>query len=154
MAENKETPKKAVTATNRVRAAKSATTAAKTAKAATQKETNKETTQVQHTTETTSVTKKEEKRMSQEALGMVETRGLVAAIEAADAMCKSANVTLIGTEKIGSGLVTVMVRGDVGAVKSSVESGAAAAGKLGELIATHVIPRPHGDVEMILPQAK
>lgn len=92
--------------------------------------------------------------MSQEALGMVETRGLVAAIEAADAMCKSANVTLIGTEKIGSGLVTVMVRGDVGAVKSSVESGAAAAGKLGELIATHVIPRPHGDVEMILPQVK
>lgn len=160
MAENKETPKKAVTATNRVRAAKSATTAAKTAKAATEtaketaKVTKKETTQVQHTTETTSVTKKEEKRMSQEALGMVETRGLVAAIEAADAMCKSANVTLIGTEKIGSGLVTVMVRGDVGAVKSSVESGAAAAGKLGELIATHVIPRPHGDVEMILPQVK
>ena len=156
MAEKKDTPKKAVTATNRVRAAKSATTAAKTAKAATEtaKETNKETTQVQHTTDTTSVTKKEEKRMSQEALGMVETRGLVAAIEAADAMCKSANVTLIGTEKIGSGLVTVMVRGDVGAVKSSVESGAAAAGKLGELIATHVIPRPHGDVEMILPQVK
>ena len=156
MAENKETPKKAVTATNRVRAAQSATTAAKTAKAATEKvkETKKETTQVQHTTEVKSVTKKEEKRMSQEALGMVETRGLVAAIEAADAMCKSANVTLVGTEKIGSGLVTVMVRGDVGAVKSSVESGAAAAGKLGELIATHVIPRPHGDVEMILPQVK
>ncbi len=156
MAEKKETPKKAVTATNRVRAAQSATTAAKTAKADTKtvKETNKETTKVQHTTETKSVTKKEEKRMSQEALGMVETRGLVAAIEAADAMCKSANVTLIGTEKIGSGLVTVMVRGDVGAVKSSVESGAAAAGKLGELIATHVIPRPHGDVEMILPQVK
>ena len=149
MAERKETPKKAVTATNRVRAAKSATTAAKTAGAA-----KKVTTQVENTTDTTSVTKKEEKRMSQEALGMVETRGLVAAIEAADAMCKSANVTLIGTEKIGSGLVTVMVRGDVGAVKSSVESGAAAAGKLGELIATHVIPRPHGDVEMILPQVK
>ena len=149
MAERKETPKKAVTATNRVRAAKSASTAAKTAGAA-----KKVTTQVENTTDTTSVTKKEEKRMSQEALGMVETRGLVAAIEAADAMCKSANVTLIGTEKIGSGLVTVMVRGDVGAVKSSVESGAAAAGKLGELIATHVIPRPHGDVEMILPQVK
>ena len=150
MAEKKETPKKAVTAANRVRAAKSATTAArKTAKAA-----ETVTNQVEHTTDTTSVTKKEEKRMSQEALGMVETRGLVAAIEAADAMCKSANVTLIGTEKIGSGLVTVMVRGDVGAVKSSVESGAAAAGKLGELIATHVIPRPHGDVEMILPQIK
>ena len=90
--------------------------------------------------------------MAMEALGMVETRGLVAAIEAADAMCKAANVTLVGTEKIGSGLVTVMVRGDVGAVKSSVEAGANSAGKLGELIATHVIPRPHGDVEKILPK--
>lgn len=90
--------------------------------------------------------------MSMEALGMVETRGLVASIEAADAMCKAANVSLIGTEKIGSGLVTVMVRGDVGAVKSSVEAGAANAAKLGELIATHVIPRPHNDVEMILPK--
>jgi len=98
--------------------------------------------------------KKEEKVMSQEALGMVETRGLVAAIEAADAMCKAANVSLVGTEKIGSGLVTVMVRGDVGAVKSSVESGSAAASRLGELIATHVIPRPHNDVEMILPKVK
>ncbi len=97
---------------------------------------------------------REERKMAQEALGMVETRGLVAAIEAADAMCKSANVTLVGTEKIGSGLVTVMVRGDVGAVKSSVESGANAASKLGELVATHVIPRPHGDVELILPKAK
>ena len=85
-----------------------------------------------------------------EALGMVETRGLVAAIEAADAMCKAANVTLIGTEKIGSGLVT----GDVGAVKSSVEAGASRAGALGELIATHVIPRPHNDVEMILPKVQ
>ena len=92
--------------------------------------------------------------MALEALGMVETRGLVAAIEAADQMCKAANVTLIGTEKIGSGLVTVMVRGDVGAVKSSVEAGSIAAGKLGELIATHVIPRPHNDVEMILPKVK
>ena len=92
--------------------------------------------------------------MAKEALGMVETRGLTAAIEAADAMTKAAEVTLVGTEKIGSGLVTVMVRGDVGAVKSAVESGSAAAGKLGELLATHVIPRPHGDVEMILPQAK
>jgi len=91
---------------------------------------------------------------SLEALGMVETRGLVAAIEAADAMCKAANVTLVGTEKIGSGLVTVMVRGDVGAVKSSVEAGAASAGSLGELVATHVIPRPHNDVEMILPKVK
>ncbi len=97
---------------------------------------------------------KEEKRMSQEALGMIETRGLVAAIEAADAMVKAANVQLIGTEKIGSGLVSVMVRGDVGAVKSAVEAGGAAASSLGEIIATHVIPRPHGDVEKILPSIK
>ena len=99
-------------------------------------------------------TVKEEKRMSQEALGMIETRGLVAAIEAADAMVKAANVVLIGTEKIGSGLVSVMVRGDVGAVKSAVEAGGAAASSLGEIIATHVIPRPHGDVEKILPTLK
>ncbi len=90
--------------------------------------------------------------MAQEALGMIETRGLVAAIEAADAMVKSAEVVLIGTEKIGSGLVSVMVRGDVGAVKSAVESGSAAAARLGEVIATHVIPRPHADVEKILPK--
>ena len=96
----------------------------------------------------------EERRMSQEALGMVETRGLVASIEAADTMLKAANVVLVGTEKIGSGLVTVMVRGDVGAVKSAVESGAEAAGRLGELVATHVIPRPHTDVEKILPALK
>ena len=100
------------------------------------------------------VIQKEERRMSQEALGMVETRGLVAAIEAADTMLKAANVVLVGTEKIGSGLVTVMVRGDVGAVKSAVESGAESAGRLGELVATHVIPRPHTDVEKILPQIK
>lgn len=90
--------------------------------------------------------------MAQEALGMIETRGLTAAIEAADAMVKAAEVTLVGTEKIGSGLVSVMVRGDVGAVKAAVESGAAAASKLGEIIATHVIPRPHADVEKILPK--
>ncbi|MDY3250362.1 MAG: ethanolamine utilization microcompartment protein EutM [Candidatus Choladocola sp.] len=89
--------------------------------------------------------------MAQEALGMVETRGLVAAIEASDAMVKSADVTLVGTEKIGSGLVTVMVRGDVGAVKAATEAGGAAAGRLGELVAVHVIPRPHNDVEKILP---
>ena len=88
----------------------------------------------------------------QEALGMVETRGLVAAIEAADAMVKAANVTLIGSEKIGSGLVSVMVRGDVGAVKAAVEAGGDAAQKLGEVVATHVIPRPHGDVEKLLPK--
>ena len=92
--------------------------------------------------------------MAQEALGMVETRGLTAAIDAADAMTKAAEVTLIGTEKIGSGLVTVMVRGDVGAVKAAVEAGESAASKLGELVATHVIPRPHGDVENILPKFK
>ena len=92
--------------------------------------------------------------MALEALGMVETRGLTAAIEAADSMLKTANVVLVGTEKIGSGLVTVMVRGDVGAVKAAVEAGAANAGKLGELVATHVIPRPHGDVEKILPILK
>lgn len=89
--------------------------------------------------------------MANEALGMIETRGLTAAIEAADAMTKAAEVKLIGTEKIGSGLVTVMVRGDVGAVKAAVESGAVRAEKLGELVATHVIPRPHDDVEKILP---
>ena len=89
--------------------------------------------------------------MAQEALGMVETRGLVAAIEASDAMVKSADVTLVGTEKIGSGLVTVMGRGDVGAVKAATEAGGAAAGRLGELVAVHVIPRPHNDVEKILP---
>ena len=89
-----------------------------------------------------------------EALGMVETRGLVAAIEAADAMVKAANVVLIGSEKIGSGLVSVMVRGDVGAVKTAVEAGFAAAHSLGEVIATHVIPRPHTDVEKLLPIIK
>ena len=98
--------------------------------------------------------KREVKKMSLEALGMIETRGLVAAIEAADAMVKAANVELIGTEKIGSGLVSVMVRGDVGAVKSAVEAGANSASRLGEMIATHVIPRPHGDVEKILPSIK
>ena len=92
--------------------------------------------------------------MAQEALGMIETRGLTAAIEAADAMTKAAEVTLVGTEKIGSGLVTVMVRGDVGAVKAAVEAGTSAASKLGELVATHVIPRPHSDVEKILPKFK
>ena len=89
--------------------------------------------------------------MGQEALGLIETEGLVASIEAADAMVKAANVKLIGQEKIGHGLVTVMVRGDVGAVKAAVETGADAAGRLGELVATHVIPRPHNDVEKILP---
>ena len=89
--------------------------------------------------------------MTQEALGMVETKGLVGAIEAADAMLKAANVELVGNEKIGSGLVTVMVRGDVGAVKAATDAGAAAAQRVGELVSVHVIPRPHNDVDMILP---
>jgi len=88
-----------------------------------------------------------------EALGMLETKGLVAMIEAADAMVKAANVTLVGTEKIGSGLVTVFVRGDVGAVKAATDAGAAAAIRVGgEVISVHVIPRPHTDTEMLLPK--
>ena len=87
----------------------------------------------------------------EQALGMVETRGLVGAIEAADAMVKAASVTLVGKEQIGSGLVTVMVRGDVGAVKAATDAGAAAASKVGEIISVHVIPRPHNEVEAILP---
>ena len=87
-----------------------------------------------------------------EALGMVETRGLIGSIEAADAMVKAADVHLIGKTQIGSGLVTVMVRGDVGAVKAATEAGGAAADRVGELISVHVIPRPHSDVEKILPK--
>jgi ethanolamine utilization protein EutM len=86
------------------------------------------------------------------ALGMVETRGLVGAVEAADAMVKAANVTLIGSEYVGGGYVTVMVRGDVGAVKAATDAGAAAAKRVGELVSVHVIPRPHEEVEMVLPQ--
>ena len=90
--------------------------------------------------------------MSLQALGMIETKGLVGAIEAADAMVKAANVTLIGKEHVGGGLVTVMVRGDVGAVKAATDAGASAADKVGELVSVHVIPRPHQDVEGILPK--
>ncbi len=90
--------------------------------------------------------------MQLEALGMVETKGLVGAVEAADAMVKAANVSLIGKVLVGGGLVTVMVRGDVGAVKAATDAGAAAAQRVGELMSVHVIPRPHGDVEMILPK--
>ena len=86
-----------------------------------------------------------------QALGMIETRGLVTSIEAADAMVKAANVTLIGKVLVGGGLVTVMVRGDVGAVKAATDAGAAAAERVGELLSVHVIPRPHGEVEGILP---
>lgn len=92
--------------------------------------------------------------MSLNALGMIETKGLVGAVEAADAMVKAANVTLVGKSQVGGGLVTVMVRGDVGAVKAAVDAGAAAAQNVGELISVHVIPRPHSEVETILPSAE
>lgn len=91
--------------------------------------------------------------MNQEALGMIETKGLISAIEAADAMVKAANVTLIGREFVGGGLVTVMVRGDVGAVKAATEAGAEAAQRVGRLISVHVIPRPNNEVDGILPQS-
>lgn len=89
--------------------------------------------------------------MNNSALGMIETRGLVASVEAADAMVKAANVTLIGKEHVGGGLVTVLIRGDVGAVKAATDAGAAAAERVGELVSVHVIPRPHAEVELILP---
>lgn len=89
---------------------------------------------------------------NKEALGMIETKGLVGSIEAADAMVKAANVSLIGKVHVGGGLVTVMVRGDVGAVKAATDAGVAAAERVGELLSIHVIPRPHSDVEMILPK--
>ena len=96
--------------------------------------------------------KKEIKKMAQlDALGMIETKGLVGSIEAADAMVKAANVTLVGKERVGGGLVTVLVRGDVGAVKAATDAGAAAAQRVGELVSVHVIPRPHTEVETILP---
>jgi microcompartment protein CcmL/EutN len=88
-----------------------------------------------------------------EALGMVETKGFIGSVEAADAMVKAANVALVGTEYIGGGLVTVLVRGDVGAVKASTDAGAAAARRVGELVSVHVIPRPHAEVERVLPKA-
>ena len=90
--------------------------------------------------------------MDTNSLGMIETKGLIGAIEAADAMVKSANVQLVGKEQVGGGLVTVMVRGDVGAVKAATDAGAAAAEKVGELISVHVIPRPHSEVDAILPK--
>ena len=145
---DKNAPKKAA-ALRRTKAKTSSKPEVKAQAAETANKTESQKEQIKET-----VSHKEEKVMTQEALGMVETRGLTAAIEAADQMCKAANVALVGTEKIGSGLVTVMVRGDVGAVKSAVESGSAAASRLGELVATHVIPRPHTDVEKILPVLK
>lgn len=92
--------------------------------------------------------------MAAEALGLIETKGLIGSIEAADAMVKAANVVLVGKEYIGAGYVTVMVRGDVGAVKAATDAGAAAARRVGELVAVHVIPRPHTEVEKILPALK
>jgi ethanolamine utilization protein EutM len=92
-------------------------------------------------------------RVSQEALGLIETKGLIGSVEAADAMVKAANVLLVGKEYIGAGYVTVMVRGDVGAVKAATDAGAAAARRVGELVSVHVIPRPHAEVERILPKA-
>ncbi len=91
--------------------------------------------------------------MPLEALGLIETKGLVGSIEAADAMVKAANVKLVGKEKVGGGYVTVMVRGDVGAVKAATDAGAAAAERVGELVSVHVIPRPHADLELILPKS-
>ena len=149
----KTAPKKAAAPrrTARTTKAKAAETKAAEVKTSEAVAADEKITESKHTEAGKPAVHKEEKIMTQEALGMVETRGLTAAIEAADQMCKAANVALVGTEKIGSGLVTVMVRGDVGAVKSAVESGSAAASRLGELVATHVIPRPHTDVEKILP---
>jgi ethanolamine utilization protein EutM len=92
--------------------------------------------------------------MSQNALGLIETKGLVGSIEAADAMVKAAHVQLIGKEKVGGGFVCVMVRGDVGAVKAATDAGAAAAERVGELVSVHVIPRPHQEIEAILPSLK
>ena len=152
----KTAPKKAAAPrrTARTTKAKAAETKAAEVKTSEAVAADEKITESKHTEAGKPAVHKEEKIMTQEALGMVETRGLTAAIEAADQMCKAANVALVGTEKIGSGLVTVMVRGDVGAVKSAVESGSAAASRLGELVATHVIPRPHTDVEKILPVLK
>ena len=92
--------------------------------------------------------------MKFDALGMIETKGLIGSIEAADAMVKAANVTLVGKEFVGGGLVTIMVSGDVGAVKAATDAGAAAAQRVGELVSVHVIPRPHAEVETILPKEK
>jgi len=91
--------------------------------------------------------------MAEQALGMIETRGLVSAIEAADAMVKAANVKMVGKQNVGAGLVAVFVRGDVGAVKAATDAGGAAAERVGELVSVHVIPRPHGDIEDIIPKS-
>lgn len=95
----------------------------------------------------------EDSNVAHDALGLIETKGLIGAVEAADAMVKTANVSLIAKEYIGAGYVTVMVRGDVGAVKAATDAGAAAARRVGELVSVHVIPRPHAEVERILPKS-
>ena len=155
MAEDKKTTAaKSETKTTAAKTTTKTTASKTTAKAPTKAVQRVKTQQVKQEQMPQAPQKKEEIKMVQQALGMVETRGLVAAVEAADAMLKAANVTLVGTEKIGSGLVSVMVRGDVGAVKAAVEAGASNASRLGELVATHVIPRPHTDVEKILPALK
>jgi ethanolamine utilization protein EutM len=125
----------------------------KVAKTTSKKQSDKKETTTKTTTPKQSAQSKGGNKMM-EALGMIETKGLVGAIEAADAMVKAANVTLVGKELVGGGLVSVMVRGDVGAVKAATEAGADAAGRVGELISVHVIPRPAGDVENILPTSK
>ena len=91
--------------------------------------------------------------MARDALGLIETKGLICAVEAADTMLKAANVSLVGYEKVGGGLVSIMVRGDVGAVKAATDAGAESAAKVGEILSVHVIPRPHGEVEAILPSS-
>ena len=152
--EKKQAAAKSETKTTAAKTTTKATASKTTAKAPTKAVQRVKTQQEKQEQMPQAPQKKEEIKMVQQALGMVETRGLVAAVEAADAMLKAANVTLVGTEKIGSGLVSVMVRGDVGAVKAAVEAGASNASRLGELVATHVIPRPHTDVEKILPALK
>ena len=155
MAEEKNVTPKAEPAKPAATGAKRTTAARTTAKKPAQTKANTQTNKTnENAAPANAEPPKKEKIMAYEALGMVETRGLVAAIEAADAMVKAANVELIGTEKIGSGLVSVMVRGDVGAVKAATEAGADAGARLGEIVATHVIPRPHADVEKILPSIK
>lgn len=121
----------------------------KNKKSSKSKKTNKK-----KTDEKNATVKQEGSKMKNQALGLVECRGLTAATEAADAMIKAANIKLVGTEKIGSGLVCVMIRGDVGAVKAATEVGSEAVSRLGELVAVHVIPRPHDDLENILPKAE
>ncbi|MFP4697715.1 MAG: BMC domain-containing protein [Eubacteriales bacterium] len=142
MAENKSTKENKSIEDKKATEAKKPTQAKKTTRNT--KSTNK-------VKKSTAKPKKEEMKMVGSAIGFIETRGLTAALEAADAMLKSAEVELVGMEKIGSGLVTIIVKGDVGAVKAATEAGSNSASQLGELISVHVIPRPHNNVSSILP---